>query len=254
MGVLAQAGSNGDASSGKVAVGSNVYAGNTSSSNDQVAVGSSCSVNGGPNSVAIGSHISISGTNVAQQTHVAMGANLFLDGNAGNTEILAVGQYITTGATAYNNLTVIGYYNGLSSGAFPAAKLADNTLLIGNAAQAKVYVGAYNLGSINAACGLGGVTVADANYTATNATGSVGYGSITAARTVTLPAANAMVNGQRLLVFDQSGAASGVNTITLARVGADTINGGTSVAINTAYGCRELVSDGVSKWTVIRSM
>jgi len=52
----------------------------------------------------------------------------------------------------------------------------------------------------------------------------------------------------------ESGNASAVNTITLTRVGTDTINGALTSAIITAFGSRELMSDGVGKWTVLRSL
>ena len=94
-------------------------------------------------------------------------------------------------------------------------------------------------------------TVADANSTVAIGDGAVGYTSITAARTVTLLAANTYFPGQKILVLDISGSCSSTNTITPTRAGSDTINGATTQAISTAYGSMTLISDGVSKWTVI---
>lgn len=73
--------------------------------------------------------------------------------------------------------------------------------------------------------------------------------AFTASRTWTLPAANAVNAGQRLIVADFQGTVTNVNTLVIARAGADTINGGTSVTISAANGAFEFISDGTSKWT-----
>jgi hypothetical protein len=73
--------------------------------------------------------------------------------------------------------------------------------------------------------------------------------AFTASRTWTLPAANAVNPGQTILVADFQGTVTGSNTLIIARAGSDTINGGTSVTINSANGAYILVSDGSSKWT-----
>lgn len=92
--------------------------------------------------------------------------------------------------------------------------------------------------------------VADAAYTILATDHAVLWTSITAARIATLPAANALNPGQILRIGDASGSCSATNTISIARAGADTINGAaTSLVISNAYGLRELISDGVSAWT-----
>lgn len=73
--------------------------------------------------------------------------------------------------------------------------------------------------------------------------------TFTASRTWTLPAANAVNPGQLLLITDFQGTVTGTNTLVIARAGADTINGGTSVTIAAANGGFVLASDGTSKWT-----
>jgi hypothetical protein len=93
--------------------------------------------------------------------------------------------------------------------------------------------------------------VADANYTATPNDDIVAYTSISAARILTLPAANAFQVGRRLIIMDESGSCSGSSSITVSRAGADTINGAASQAITQAYGYLALVSDGTSKWTIV---
>jgi hypothetical protein len=93
--------------------------------------------------------------------------------------------------------------------------------------------------------------VSDANYIALTTDRNIAYTAITAARTVALCAASAFPVGYRLAVFDESGSASAANTITLLRVGSDTIDGASSFAISSAYGVVALESNGTSKWTVI---
>jgi len=94
--------------------------------------------------------------------------------------------------------------------------------------------------------------VNNANYTAVQGDSVIAYTAIAAARVVTLPAASALAAGQRLTIVDESGSCSGTNTISIARAGADTINGAvTSAVIVSAFGYLELESDGVSRWTII---
>lgn len=71
--------------------------------------------------------------------------------------------------------------------------------------------------------------------------------SATAATTQTLPAASAVPAGRVLTVKDEGGNAA-TNSITIARAGSDTVDGGTSAVISSNYGVARLYSDGVSKW------
>jgi hypothetical protein len=95
--------------------------------------------------------------------------------------------------------------------------------------------------------------IADANYTVQQGDLTVAYSSITAPRVIALPLANAYPSGQRLTIIDFSGSCTATNNIAIARAGADTINGATSQSITQAYGYLALVSDGVSKWTIVDS-
>lgn len=89
----------------------------------------------------------------------------------------------------------------------------------------------------------------DANGTIVAADRSYYHTALSTARTDTLPAANALNAGQRLIIWDPRGVATASNTVTLARAGSDTINGGTSyTALNVAYGMTECMSDGSSRW------
>lgn len=175
--------------------------------------------------------------------NIFIGSQITSGTQAGKNTVLGTG--ITIVGT--NNIN-IGHYNLVAIDTYTE----NNTIRIGD----NTHTGGIWIGPLNFTNGFASAVraVADTNTTATSADGTIQYSSITAARTVTLPAASAVSNGFRLLVVDISGSASGVNTITLTRAGADTINGGTTSAINTGYGCREVTSDGVSKWTVIRSL
>lgn len=98
------------------------------------------------------------------------------------------------------------------------------------------------------------VAVADANHTVAIGEAVIAYTSITAARGVTLPAANTYQPGQQLLVVDESGSCSSVNTITLNRAGSDTINGSTTAIIASAYGYVCIESNGSGQWTIVDSI
>lgn len=93
--------------------------------------------------------------------------------------------------------------------------------------------------------------ISDTNYTATQGDSVIAYTSLTAARTVTLPAASAYPTGTRLTIVDESGNCSGALTIGITRAGADTINGATSLTLNQARAFASIESDGVSKWTIL---
>lgn len=101
------------------------------------------------------------------------------------------------------------------------------------------------------------VTFSNAAYTIT-ATDSVFVaqtGTLSAARTVTLPAASSFTAGAVITVVDESGTVTGTNKIVIARAGSDTINGAaTSINLTNAYGARTFVSDGSSKWTSYTSV
>lgn len=99
--------------------------------------------------------------------------------------------------------------------------------------------------------------IADANYTALPSDDSVSYTSISAARTVTLPAASLFPQGRTLTIQDVSGSASTTNTISAAPNGTDTINGSntTQVMVRNARGSVELQSNGSNAWTwVVRGV
>lgn len=92
-------------------------------------------------------------------------------------------------------------------------------------------------------------TFSNANYVVLSTDRSVAQiGTMSAPRTITLPAANSVNAGQTLFIYDQSGTVNTINTLTIVRAGSDTINGATSTVIRTPYGLARLISDGVSSW------
>lgn len=72
--------------------------------------------------------------------------------------------------------------------------------------------------------------------------------ALTAPRTLTLPAASA-AGSCPYSIYDKVGGVTSTNTETIARAGADTINGGVSWALTGAYQSAICQSDGISAWT-----
>jgi hypothetical protein len=73
-------------------------------------------------------------------------------------------------------------------------------------------------------------------------------GTLTASRTVTLPAASAYLGGHGILLIDESLTVTAGNSLVVQRAGSDTVNNATSVACQAGLGM-VLISDGTSKWT-----
>lgn len=95
--------------------------------------------------------------------------------------------------------------------------------------------------------------VADVNKTVAATDGVIAYTSLTATRTVTLPAASSFLPGQRLIIVDKSGSASGSVKIRVAPNGSDTIAGSntTQDCITIPRGRCWLVSNGSNSWDVL---
>ncbi len=92
----------------------------------------------------------------------------------------------------------------------------------------------------------------DANGTIASTDRCYYHTALSAPRTDTLPLANSVNAGGTIVINDFRGVASGVNTITAARAGADTINGSSSsVVVSAQYGIAVLMSDGATRWTVL---
>lgn len=77
----------------------------------------------------------------------------------------------------------------------------------------------------------------------------MGVTSTAAPRTITLPASAACSNGQKIIIKDESGAAS-INAITIAAAGADTIDGAATTVINANYNSKTLILRGTN-WNLV---
>ena len=156
--------------------------------------------------------------------------------------------------TTNNRLQV---HDGATPGGWPMARLADLPSSVSPLALAQGGTGvdAASPAALLVALGvIGRTTVADAAYIAQIGDRTIAFTSLTAARSVSLPAASTFPVGTVLTVLDESGACSTSNTITLGRSGTDTINGAAAVAITTAYGYLALESNGAAKWTIVDSV
>ena len=139
----------------------------------------------------------------------------------------------------YSSLTGLGV---IGSGTWQATPVA---LAYGGSGQASAAAArgpsGYNIDELT--------STGDANYSIISTDRAVYHTALSAARTDTLPAANAYNPGEYFYAVDFAGVATAINTVTLQRAGSDTINGGTSFpAIAAAYGVARCQSDGVSRW------
>lgn len=95
--------------------------------------------------------------------------------------------------------------------------------------------------------------VEDAAYTIQPGDRTVAVIALTAARTLTLPAASAFPQGVTLTVLDESGACSAGRAVTVACAGSDTLNGLSALTLATPYGRIALQSNGANKWTIVQT-
>ena len=91
---------------------------------------------------------------------------------------------------------------------------------------------------------------ADAAYAIKATDTYIGVSALTAARTLTLPAASAYPAGHILTVADEKGACSASLTVTLSPAGSDTVNGAASLVLSVPNFNVRLSSDGAAKWVV----
>jgi hypothetical protein len=102
--------------------------------------------------------------------------------------------------------------------------------------------------------GAGRTTFSNANYTMVSTDRYVASTTttFTASRTVTLPAANALNAGQIVYIGDDGGAITSSLTLSIARAGSDTIQGGiSSIVLTSPRSSVILESDGSSNWMVV---
>jgi hypothetical protein len=165
--------------------------------------------------------------------------------STGQTDVIAIGSNIGVSAAGLTNTLVIRS-GAATKTLIPAVD--NNSILIGEATQPRVIIGPYTIGQSAGTTAL----VNDANKVASATEGKILYTAISAARAVTLPAANAVPSGYVVSVADMSGSVTAVNTVTIGPAGADTIVGpaGVTAILNAAYASRKLMSDGTSKWLI----
>lgn len=97
------------------------------------------------------------------------------------------------------------------------------------------------------------IPVSNADYTVTgNGPQTIAYTSLLASKTVTLPPANGRA-GQRITVLDETGGCSWDRWITIQRAGSDQIDGLVSIGLSAPYAAVTLISDGNTKWVVVRN-
>ncbi len=168
-------------------------------------------------------------------------------GSAGATgSIGATGAAGATGATGATGAAGAAGATG-TTGATGAQGIAGSTGATGPTGA----TGSTGATGATGASGFGRTQVSDAAYTALATDRSVAYIALTAARTVTLPAASAYPAGATLTILDESGACSATNTLTLAAAGTDKINGAASAVIAVGYGYLALESNTANKWTIV---
>lgn len=238
VGVNASARSYSFGANGAVAVGSGAICGSGAGvGNACVAVGWNAKCNSA--SGTSGGNINIGGG--SNCTDDGTGSNINLGYNS-NTLASSKCVHINPGSDA---AAVNGRKKVICIGAGAAARVNGNDqIVIGDANAVTVWIGPYRIGQSTGST----IKMADADHVMTSTEGVVGWSSITAARTNTLPLAASVPGGYIVRVGDFSGSASGVNTITSVPSGADTIVGPGSSTITTAYGWSRYMSDGISKW------
>ena len=159
--------------------------------------------------------------------------------SGGTNVIIGPNVASTTLATGSGNILI-----GTSSAIDTTSSSTGNTLNIGGA------ITGTGLGTgVVMTLSSGGVvfgkkrSVVDANYTLSGTDFNVSYTSLTAARTVTLPAASA-VPSQYFIIKDEAGTA-GTNNITIS----GTVDGSASNKISSNYGSIQIYSNGANYFT-----
>lgn len=120
----------------------------------------------------------------------------------------------------------------IADGAVTNAKVATNAAI----AQSKIDQGVQTFSNANATIDPGTRVL-------------IQTGTLTAPRTVTLPAANAVPAGTEITVMDVSGSVGATNTLTIQRAGSDALNAGSSESITMGYSWRRFRSNGSNLWS-----
>lgn len=192
----------------------------------------------------------VAGSNTTINGTLNLSGALTYGGVTLNNAVTGTGNMVLSTSPTIASPTFSGTVAG--AGTIPNAVLQNSSITIGSTATA---LG----GTLTSATGRGPnalnidqlTTHGDSIYTILATDRVVGTSAaFTASRTWTLPAANALNAGQRVVVADYAGGVTATNTLVISRAGSDTINGaGTAVTISAANGAYECFSDGTSKWS-----
>jgi hypothetical protein len=202
-----------------------------------------------------GNGISIGNASVATSNVLIIG-NQVLDCNAQNTSSFGGGGISLRQASKC--ILIGNHVNGVHHTASvyeSQSGTTQNVLAFNNFDDTVPYVllsgsRAITRDNLGHPTGSGGRFATAVSYTMLVTDQLVAVTDTTSVRTITLPAATAVGPGAKYTIKDESGAAA-TNNITIARAGADTIEGATSLVISTNYGKATLYSDGTSKWLAI---
>lgn len=182
-------------------------------------------------------------------------------------DVFAIVNNASTATYAGNWLVVQGTITlaevqaavGFTFGALAQQSSVTASQISDASANGRSLITAANYAAMLALLGLEtGTARGDAVYTITASDAFVYTNAVlTASRTWTLPAANAVNAGHRIIVADMAAGVSATNTLVLARAGTDTIStggatGATSCTLDTAGMMAFAVSDGASKWFIFR--
>jgi hypothetical protein len=184
----------------------------------------------------------------------------------GSFRTTAFGQFVgvlSAQRFVFNNTGIVAFSGGVTNTALAIQGLASQTGPLldfqdsSSASLAKFGAQGWlglSIGAQAPQCSLdvgGGVayrrTSTATNYTIKITDSLIGVTDTTAARTLSLPAANTFVAGQFVTVCDESGGAA-TNNITINRAGSDTIQGGVSFILNRNYQTVTLYSNGSNAW------